>query len=95
MLDSFSKIQNIWESSVNKNQQNGKKTEQFIYTNYVENCDYVALEAEMLRDWLIVVIKNSSLSEKLQLDHPELTLENEEKIPPKGGSLEATRDAKD
>ena len=31
MLDSFSKIQNIWESSVNKNQQNGEKTEQFKY----------------------------------------------------------------
>ena len=44
----------------------------------MENCDYVALEAEMLRDWLIVVIKNSSLSEKLRL-YPELTLEKEEK----------------
>ena len=56
---------------------------------------YFCPSAEMLRKWLVVGIKNSSLSEKLWLD-PKLTLEKvKQKNPPKGGSLEATKDTKD
>ena len=38
-----------------------------------EHCGYSALHGEMIRDWIVVGILNSSLSEKLQLD-PHLTL---------------------
>ncbi len=38
------------------------------------NCDYKAMENEMIRDRLVVGIRDSSLSQTLQLD-PQLTLE--------------------
>ena len=48
----------------------------FIITLYesAEHCSYGALHGEMIRDSLVVGIKDAKLSEKLQLD-PELTLE--------------------
>ena len=43
-----------------------------------ENCNYGALENEMIRDRLVVGIRDSALSERLQLD-AELTLEKAKK----------------
>ena len=43
-----------------------------------ENCDYGALQAEMIRD-RIVGIRDEALSKRLQLD-PDLTLEKANKI---------------
>ena len=43
-----------------------------------ENCDYGALKEEMIRDRLVVGIRDASLSQQLQLDS-ELTLEKTKK----------------
>ena len=48
-----------------------------LYT-LAANCNYGALEGEMIRDRLVVGIRDSSLSERLQLD-PDLTLEKAKK----------------
>ena len=50
--------------------------EVFITTLYslVEHCQYGSLHDEMIRDRIVVGIRNSALSEKLQLD-PTLTLQ--------------------
>ena len=44
----------------------------------VQHCDYGEMKDEMIRDRLVVGIRDSSLSEKLQLD-PALTLEKAKK----------------
>ena len=66
----------IFERAWFNKRNDGERAEQFIVDLYklVEDCDYGALEAEMFLDWLVIGVKDSSLSEKLQLD-PELTLQ--------------------
>ena len=59
-----------------RNQQDGESAEQYIMAlyNLVENCDYGNLQSEMIRDRLVVGIRDAALSERLQTD-AELTLE--------------------
>ena len=59
-----------------RNQLPGETSEQYIMALYTlaANCNYGALETEMIRDRLVVGIRDNSLSGHLQLD-AELTLE--------------------
>ena len=59
-----------------RNQQEGESVEKYIVALYSlsENCEYGDLRDEMIRDRLVVGIKDVSLSERLQTD-PNLTLE--------------------
>ena len=59
-----------------RNQSEGESVEQYITALYhlVETCEYGDLRDEMLRDRLVVGIRDSAMSQKLQMD-PELTLE--------------------
>ena len=63
-----------------RNQQPGETAEQYIMTLYslAANCEYGALEEEMIRDRLVVGIRDTSLSERLQID-ADLTLEKAKK----------------
>ena len=63
-----------------RNQQSGESSEQFIMALYslAESCEYGAMKEEMARDRLVVGIRDSSLSEKLQMD-AKLTLESAKK----------------
>ena len=56
-------------------QQEGEPVEQFIVSLYslAENCAYGDLKEEMVRDRLVVGIRDAALSERLQMD-AELTL---------------------
>ena len=64
-----------------RSQQPGETTEQFIVTLYelAENCDYDRLKDQMIRDRIVVGIRDSTLSERLQLDS-ELTLEKAKRM---------------
>lgn len=83
-FDSFFKVRRnvIFERARfnRRNQQPGESSEQYIMALYslAANCNYGELEAEMIRDRLVVGIRDSSLSERLQLD-PDLTLEKAKK----------------
>ena len=57
-------------------QQEGESVDDFITDLYslAEHCQYGRLHDEMVRDRIVVGIKDSKLSEKLQMDN-ELTLE--------------------
>ena len=57
-------------------QQEGESVDDFIIDLYslAEHCQYGRLHDEMVRDRIVVGIKDSKLSEKLQMDN-ELTLE--------------------
>ena len=59
-----------------RSQQPGETSEQFIMALYdlAANCNYGELRDEMIRDRIVVGIRNTSLSERLQLN-AELTLE--------------------
>ena len=59
-----------------RNQREGESAEQFITQLYtlVETCDYGALTDYMLRDRIVVSIRDQTLSQRLQTD-PSLTLE--------------------
>ncbi|UYV80871.1 K02A2.6-like [Cordylochernes scorpioides] len=59
-----------------RSQGDSEPVEEFITNLYVlaENCNYGILKEEMIRDRLVVGVKNFNLSEKLQLES-ELTLE--------------------
>ena len=59
-----------------RNQQPGESSEQYIMVLYslAANCNYGALEGEMIRDRLIVGIREAALSQRLQMD-AALTLE--------------------
>ena len=59
-----------------RNQLDGESSETYITVLYglVENCEYGAMRDELLRDHLVVGIRDKALSKKLQLD-PTLTLE--------------------
>jgi len=63
-----------------RTQQSGETAEQFIMTLYdlAEHCEYGDMKDEMIRDRLVVGIRDSALSEKLQLDSV-LTLESAKK----------------
>ena len=63
-----------------RNQLLGESSEQYITALYslAANCDYGDLKAEMIRDRLVVGIRDDSLSERLQMD-PNLTLETAKK----------------
>ena len=64
-----------------RNQQSGETAEQYIMVLYdlVENCDYGTMKEEMSRDRLVVGIRDSALSEKLQMD-AALTRESAKKV---------------
>jgi len=49
-----------------------------VLYNLAENCDYGAMKTEMIRDRLVVDIRNHALSEKMHMD-PKLTLEKAKK----------------
>ena len=53
-----------------QNQHEGESAEEYITClyNLIKNCKYGDLKSEMIRDRLIVGIRNSSLSERLQTD---------------------------
>ena len=57
-------------------QREGEPIDTYIMELYklTENCDYGALTAEMIRDRIVVGIRDETLSKRLQLD-PDLTLE--------------------
>ncbi|KAL5006376.1 hypothetical protein ScPMuIL_015182 [Solemya velum] len=59
-----------------RRQEEGETAEAFITSLHtlVEYCDYGTLTEQMVRDRIVVGIRDSALSEKLQLD-PDLTLE--------------------
>ena len=63
-----------------RSQQDGETAEQYIAALYrlVESCNYAGLKEEMIRDRLVVGIRDKSLSEKLQMD-AALTLEQAKK----------------
>jgi len=46
--------------------------------NLASNCDYGEMQDQMIRDRLVVGIRDNSVSERLQMD-PELTLEKAKK----------------
>ena len=84
-LDDFFKVRRnvIYERArFNKrNQLAGESAEKYIMELYslVENCDYGTLTSEMIRDRLVIGIRDEALSEKLQLD-AGLTLEKAKKL---------------
>ena len=59
-----------------RRQEDGETVDAFITDLYrlAEYCDYKVLQGEMIRDRIVVGIRDSQLSEKLQMD-PNLTLE--------------------
>ena len=59
-----------------RKQEEGEQVDTFITALYslAELCGYGTLHDEMIRDRIVVGIRNSRLAEKLQLD-PDLTLE--------------------
>ena len=63
-----------------QNQQSGDTAEQYIMALYTfsENCEYGDMTGEMIRDRLVVSIRDTALSEKLQMDSA-LTLESAKK----------------
>ena len=66
-----------------RNQQDGETAEQYIMALYdlIEFCEYGELKNEILRDCLVVGIRDGALSEKSQLDS-SLTLKSAKKAIP-------------
>ena len=64
-----------------RNQREGESAEEYITClyNLVENCEYGDLKSEMIRDRLVVGIRDSSLSERLQTE-AAFTLEKEKTV---------------
>ena len=60
-----------------RSQQEGESVEDFIY--HVNKCAYCQLRDEMVRDRIVVGIRDAKLSQKLQMD-PDLTLEKATKL---------------
>lgn len=82
-FDSFQVCRNVIfeHARINRRSQlQGETAEQYITTLYslVDNCNYGNFQDEMLRDRLVVGIRDTTLSERLQLD-PELALKNAKK----------------
>ena len=63
-----------------RNQHEGESAEHYIMALYdlAANCEYGAMEPEMIRDRLVVGIRDSALSEQLQMK-ADLTLESAKK----------------
>ena len=63
-----------------RDQQSGETAEQYIMALYdlAEHCDYGALKEELIRDRLVVGIRDTALSQRLQMDSA-LTLESAKK----------------
>ena len=63
-----------------RSQLDGESAEQYITALYwlIDSCDYSALKEEMLRDRIVVGIRDVALSERLQMD-ADLTLEKAKK----------------
>lgn len=63
-----------------RKQQSGETAEEYIVALYdlTENCNYGDMKEEMIRDRLVVGIRDKTLSEKLQMDS-KLTLETAKK----------------
>ena len=62
-----------------RNQHSGETAEQYMALyDLAQHCNYGEMKDEMIRDQLVVIIRDCSLSEKLQLD-PYLTLETAKK----------------
>ena len=63
-----------------RSQQSGETADQYIMALYAlsEHCDYGTMTAEMIRDRLVVGIRDTAMSEKLQMDSA-LTLESAKK----------------
>ena len=63
-----------------RTQREGESAEDYIVALYdlADNCDYGELQSEMIRDRLVVGIRDTALSERLQLD-ADLTLEKAKK----------------
>ena len=84
-LDAFFKVRRnvIFERArFNRRcQREGEPIDTYIMELYklTENCDYGALTAEMIRDRIVVGIRDETLSKRLQLD-PDLTLEKAKRI---------------
>ena len=59
-----------------RKQEEGESVDQFITSLYrlAEHCDYGTLKNELIRDRIVVGLRDAKISEKLQLD-PALTLE--------------------
>ena len=64
-----------------RHQGEGETADEFIAARYnlADNSQYVVLKLELIRDRLVAGIRDSSLSQRLQLD-PELTLEKAQTI---------------
>ena len=83
-FDSFFKVRRnvIFERALfnRRYQTEGETAEQYIVAlyNLASNCDYGEMQDQMIRDRLVVGIRNNSLSEQLQMD-AELTLEKAKK----------------
>ena len=83
-LDGFFKVRRnvIFERAKfnRRNQLPGETVEQYISELYalVETCEYGNLTEEMLRDRIVVGIRDEAISKRLQLD-PELTLDKAKK----------------
>ena len=79
-LDGFFKVRKnvIFERARfnRRSQQEGESAEEFITSLYhlVENCEYGALQEQMIRDRIVVGIRDQALSQRMQID-PDLTLE--------------------
>ena len=63
-----------------RNQQSGESAEQYIMALYAlsEHCEYGNMTEEMIRDRLVVGMRDTALSEKLQMDS-SLTLDSAKK----------------
>ena len=64
-----------------RSQQEGESAEDFIYhvNALADHCSYGQLRDEMVRDRIVVGIRDAELSQKLQMD-PELTLDKATKL---------------
>lgn len=83
-FDDFFKVRNniIFERARfnRRGQLQGETAEKYIMALYAlaERCDYGGMTEQLIRDRLVVGIRDSALSEKLQLD-PKLTLDSAKK----------------
>ena len=79
-FDSFFKVRKnvIFERACfnRRSQEDGELVEEFITSLYqlVENCEYGALQDQMIRDRIVVIIRDQALSQRMQLNC-DLTLE--------------------
>ena len=67
-------------SSIQRDQREGETADEYITALYelIETCEYGTLNKEILRDRLVVGIRDKRMSEKLQLE-ADLTLESAKK----------------